>query len=455
MLQSTDGIYAIKANLVKGKPFWVWRKGHGKSEASDCCFNHLVGLPTKNGKPMPMFDYEKKIFDELNKQGKGAGKQKNKHLWLKKATGLGVTEFVLRYMAWLCYRDDKYKDAQMCIVTGPNIELAKVLIRRLRQMCEQVDERVAGTETMIVLNGCRVEAFPSHHLDAMRSLTNPKFIFFDEADFFPPKEQKNARSVAERYIAKSDPYIVMVSTPNLPGGMYESIEKEPNDKCLYHRLFLPYTVGLKKIYTPDDIERAKASPSFEREYNLKYGYGVGNIFPYKFVDACTTEYDLVLQGGNSVLAVDPAFGSSKFGIVGVEELDEILYVKEARQYDRPSPTAMLDIVAELGKQYQVVLVDSAHPGILRDLQAIGINAEQINFGKELSAMTTLAARAIKERSVRIHSGFTELAYQLRAVEFDERGHPDKKKLREFDLGDSLLMAIYYLKGGSELLVAKI
>jgi hypothetical protein len=31
--------------------------------------------------------------------------------------------------------------------------------------------------------------------------------------------------VSERYIAKSNPYIVMVSTPNAPDGLFERIEK--------------------------------------------------------------------------------------------------------------------------------------------------------------------------------------------------------------------------------------
>jgi len=32
-------------------------------------------------------------------------------------------------------------------------------------------------------------------------------------------EQKEVRHVSERYIGKSDPYIVMISTPNSPGGL--------------------------------------------------------------------------------------------------------------------------------------------------------------------------------------------------------------------------------------------
>ena len=35
--------------------------------------------------------------------------------------------------------------------------------------------------------------------------------------------------LAERYIGKSDPYIVMVSTPNAPGGLFYKIEKEPEE----------------------------------------------------------------------------------------------------------------------------------------------------------------------------------------------------------------------------------
>ena len=34
---------------------------------------------------------------------------------------------------------------------------------------------------------------------------------------FRKSEQEDVRHVSERYIGKSDPYIVMVSTPNMPG----------------------------------------------------------------------------------------------------------------------------------------------------------------------------------------------------------------------------------------------
>ena len=77
----------------------------------------------------------------------------------------------------------------------------------------------------------------------------------------------------------------MVSTPNAPEGLFDRIEKEPESTCLYKRLFLDYTYGLNKIYTQDEISAAKTSPSFEREYNLKYLGLIGNVFHTKDIDA--------------------------------------------------------------------------------------------------------------------------------------------------------------------------
>ena len=37
----------------------------------------------------------------------------------------------------------------------------------------------ANKETVLELNGCSIEAYPSNHLDAYRALDNPKFILFE------------------------------------------------------------------------------------------------------------------------------------------------------------------------------------------------------------------------------------------------------------------------------------
>ena len=186
---------------LQGKPFWIWDKQQHKLEDirtnGDCCFNHIIGLPQKDGNDMPLFDYEQLIFDSLNG---------NKHLWIKKATGLAISEFMLRFMAWLCLKDNSLSGSQMCIVTGPRIELAIVLIDRMKALFRGKGLVTFDTkETVIELNGLKIEAFPSHHLDAMRGLQKVSFILLDEADFFPPGQQQDARDVSERYIAKSIP----------------------------------------------------------------------------------------------------------------------------------------------------------------------------------------------------------------------------------------------------------
>ena len=63
-------------------------------------------------------------------------------------------------------------------------------------------------------------------------------------------------------LPKSDPYIVMVSTPSAPDGLFEQIEKESEDTCIYKCLFMDYTYGIGKIYTAHEIEKAKASSIF-------------------------------------------------------------------------------------------------------------------------------------------------------------------------------------------------
>src|SRR3954453_16887811 len=200
-------------------------------------------------------------------------------------------------MAWLCLRNNDYRNSQMCIVTGPNIDIAIKLIKRMKGLFERrLGLTFANKEIVLELNGCRIEAYPSNHIDAYRALDNPKFILLDEADFFRKGEQEDVRHVSERYIAKSDPFIVMVSTPYAPGGLFERIEKEPEETCIYKRLLMVYTYGIDKIYTRQEIQKAKASPSFEREYNLKYLGHIGNVFSPADIDTAIQEYDIVEYG---------------------------------------------------------------------------------------------------------------------------------------------------------------
>jgi hypothetical protein len=79
----------------------------------------------------------------------------------------------------------------------------------------------------------------------------------------------------------------------LVGGLFEKIEKEPEESCIYKRILPDYSYDLGKIYTDKEIAKAKQSPSFEREYNLKYLGLIGNVFHTKDIDAA------IEKGGSS------------------------------------------------------------------------------------------------------------------------------------------------------------
>ena len=81
----------------------------------------------------PLYDYQRMIFDSLVTENNNINSSNNKHLWIKKATGLGISEFMLRFMAWLCLKDNA-AGSQMCIVTGPRIDLAIALIDRMKKL---------------------------------------------------------------------------------------------------------------------------------------------------------------------------------------------------------------------------------------------------------------------------------------------------------------------------------
>lgn len=109
-------------SIFKNKPFYDWDNPTNNTDT----FNHIIGLPkNQEGKSNPLFDYEHQLFNEL---------QKHKLIWLLKATGLGITEFVIRYIAWLAVKDDKLKGSQVCIVTGPRIDLAIAIIDRIKEL---------------------------------------------------------------------------------------------------------------------------------------------------------------------------------------------------------------------------------------------------------------------------------------------------------------------------------
>jgi hypothetical protein len=168
----------------------------------------------------------------------------------------------------------------------------------------------------------------------------------------------------------------MVSTPNAPDGLFEHIEKEEEKTCLYKRLLLDYTYGLGKIYTQEEIDKAKASPSFEREYNLKYLGLIGNVFHTKDIEAAIqkgTGYNPseINDYSQKSMGIDPAFGSSVFGIVITQRVDNQIQIIHAEEYQRPDFNQMLSVVWELFRRFgkiNKIYIDGSNPSFIRSLK---------------------------------------------------------------------------------------
>ena len=388
-------------------------------------------------------------------------------------------------MAWLCLKDDTLSGSQMCIVTGPRIDLAIALIDRIKRLFADSSKGLLvfdTKETVVELNGVKIEAFPSHHLDAMRGLPNVSFILLDEADFFPSgQQQADTGDVSERYIAKSNPYIVMVSTPNAPDGLFERIEKEAEDTCLYKRIFLDYTYGIGMIYTLEEIEKAKASPSFEREYNLKYLGKIGNVFHTKDIEAAIEKgrkynpdsFNPYYSFSSRSMGIDPAYGSSAFGIVVTQFEDGIVQIMHAEEYHRPDYNEMLSVVYGLMSKYQVdsVYIDGANSSFIRSLKLqVGEDPEYdkviaryrsegldeswwtkdmriipVNFNKEHKAMLGHCKMILESEGGRIAihpDKFDKLITSLRTA-VDNDGVLDKESTSYNDIFDAFRLALKF------------
>ena len=75
------------------------------------------------------------------------------------------------------------------------------------------------------------------------------------------------------------------------------------------------------------------------------------------------------MSGKSI-GIDPAYGSSNFGIVGTQGVDQQIQVIFAEEFERPDFNEMLWLVAKLMQQYGYVRVyiDGANPSFIKSLK---------------------------------------------------------------------------------------
>lgn len=361
--QEAEVVYHNQLEVLKGVPFWIWDYEHDNLlvEPSKCpCFNHRIGLPMKDHHQNPFVPYQKQLHETL---------QNHKQIWIKKSRGIGVSEFILRWIAYCCFNVFP-PGSRVCVIVGPRQLLAEDLILRFKRLFDKIApglfDRSKSTEAII--NGITISAFPSYHSETLRGLDCVKFIMIDEGDYFPAFQQREIRAAAEGFQSKpnSNPQILIVSTPKDPLGLMKQIEDEENS--LYHKVFLDYRFGLEgpyPIYDKASIERARLSPEWGREMCGLYSGVVGNTFLessiQRSVELGAAQEDGINKMAQHVAGVDPGF--THFGFTVLELSDNIIKVVFSEQYDKMLDSIMVEKIAKLNSSFnlQCINVDGANP----------------------------------------------------------------------------------------------
>ena len=70
------------------------------------------------------------------------------------------------------------------------------------------------------------------------------------------------------------------------------------------------------------------------------------------------------------MGIDPAYGSSAFGIVVTQWIDNHIHILHAEEYHRPEYNEMLSTVYGLMSKYNVdkIYIDGANPSFIRSLK---------------------------------------------------------------------------------------
>lgn len=246
------------------KPFWIWEYYLHMSQYTKtnghCCFNHLISLPTKDGRQYPIFDFQELIFDAL---------EQNQNVWIKKARGIGLTTFMLRYLAWKILSSTELDYKSIYIVSGTSDGTADKLNGKLKKLFEKRFPllKLESKFTDLWLKKTRIRILTISNIMDIE-VHDIAYLFIDEADFLKHRQQEVLEHTLSSYAEKAILKTIIASTPNSPGGLFEKIENDP--ACRYTKLKLDYTYGLHTMYDRKFIEKKRLESEFEREYNLNY-----------------------------------------------------------------------------------------------------------------------------------------------------------------------------------------
>jgi hypothetical protein len=179
-----------------------------------------------------------------------------------------------------------------------------------------------------------------------------------------------------------------------------------------------------------------------------------------------------IQQRSELPGIDPAWGSSAFGIVVTQFVDGIVQILHAEEYHRPDYNEMLSIVYGLLSKYDVdkVYIDGANPSFIKSLKLqIGEDADYdkviarykseglgdswrqdmrivpVNFNKEHKSMLGHCKMILEQNPGKIAINpdrFDKLITALRTA-VDNDGTLDKESTSYNDIFDAFRLALKF------------
>src|SRR6476659_8484854 len=202
---------------------------------------------------------------------------------------------------------------------------------------------------------------------------------------------------------------------------------------------MDYNYGLGRIYTIEEIEKAKLSPGFDREYGLQYLGKIGNIFSPLQIDKIIElgeQYSLDKIPTNDYtlhsVGVDFGFSSSATAIVLTEFLKEERKIRViySQEFEKANPQDIVDICFNLYRKHwnSWFFVDGANRAAVNLMKVAfneSLNWEKskitpesmkvlpVNFGTEHKQMLAHLAMLVSKEYLAIPKEFDKLIVSLR------------------------------------------
>jgi len=245
-------------------------------------FNELIGLPLHpvTNQPTILMPYQLEFIKIIPQD-------RNGRFLINKSRQIGVTELILRVLAYHCFF--KYKGGRIIIIAGTREKTVAKLMKRFKQLFQNISPTILESKNGLKIklkNGTEIEALPSNS-DAIRGDTKIKAIFVDEAAHFNLQDDSVVLNAIEPLVFTNNADLFLVSTPNGRRGFFYDLWMSENE---YHKKQWDYTCAAGFIYDLDKIQQElqRKDVDVDQEYRCQFTSTRTSIFGSDFT---TEDYE--------------------------------------------------------------------------------------------------------------------------------------------------------------------